>query len=106
MRTMSKMCDAADWFRPELLEIITNELREVPRFHRKQWESAMIFLALRRLGKLRPANTGLSMGGGKELILYALAPHVRQLVVTDLYDMQTDWDCAKTDDPDTFIRKN
>jgi SAM-dependent methyltransferase len=106
MRTMSKLCDAADWFQPDILEIIANELREVPRFHRKQWESAMIFLALRRLGKLQPESTGLSMGGGKELILYALAQHVRQLVVTDLYDTQTDWDCAKTDDPDTFIRHN
>ena len=102
----SKFCDAADWFRPEIHEIITNELREVPRFHRKQWESAMIFLALRQAGKLRPDNVGLSMGGGKELILYALAPHLRQLVVTDLYDTQTDWDCAKTNNPDAFIRHN
>jgi SAM-dependent methyltransferase len=106
MTHLSKLCDAADWFRSDILEIITNELREVPRFHRKQWESAMIFLHLRSLGKLRPDSTGLSMGGGKELILYALAPHLRQLVVTDLYDTQTDWDCAKTDDPDTFIQQN
>jgi SAM-dependent methyltransferase len=106
MTILSKLCDAADWFRPDIKEIITNELREIPRFHRKQWESAMIFLALRQAGKLRPDNVGLSMGGGKELVLYALAPHLRQLVVTDLYDTQTDWDCAKTDDPDTFIRQN
>ncbi|MEK9137023.1 MAG: class I SAM-dependent methyltransferase [Bacteroidota bacterium] len=106
MKTSSKLCDAADWFRPDIQEIITNELREVPRFHRKQWESAMIFLALRQLDKLRSDRIGLSMGGGKELILYAVAPHVRQLVVTDLYDTQTAWDCAKTDDPDAFIKQN
>lgn len=106
MNPMSKLCDAADWFRPEVLDIIDRELREVPRFHRKQWESAMIVHTLQRLGKLRPDATGLSMGGGKELVLYAIAQHVRQLVVTDLYDRQTTWDCAKTDDPDAFIRTN
>ncbi len=106
MNLMSKLCDAADWFQPDIHEIITNELRETPRFHRKQWESAMIFLALRQAGKLRPDSMGLSMGGGKELILYAIAPHLRQLVVTDLYDAQTAWDCAKTNDPDAFIKQN
>ncbi len=106
MTIPSKFCDAADWFRPEVHEIIANELREVPRFHRKQWESAMIFLALRKAGKLRPESLGLSMGGGRELILYAIAPHVRQLIVTDLYDPQTVWDCAKTDDPDAFIKQS
>lgn len=106
MNLTSKLCDAADWFRPDILEIITNELREVPRFHRKQWESAMIFRSLRQSGKLRSDSVGLSMGGGKELILYSLAPHLKQLVVTDLYDTQTAWDCAKTDDPDAFIKQN
>lgn len=102
----NKLCDAADWFDPEIQEIIVNELREQPRFHRKQWESAMIFRALRAHGKLRQDSLGLSMGGGKELIAYAIAPHVHQLVITDLYEMNTGWDCAKTDDPDEFIRRN
>lgn len=106
MNIMSKLCDAADWFQPDILEIISNELREVPRFHRKQWESAMIFLALRQAGKLRQDSLGLSMGGGKELIMYALAQHVKQLVVTDLYATETTWDCAKTEDPDAFVKKN
>ncbi|MFN0157371.1 MAG: class I SAM-dependent methyltransferase [Bacteroidota bacterium] len=106
MTLMSKLCDAADWFRSDIQDIITNELRETPRLHRKQWESAMIFLNLRQAGKLRPDSLGLSMGGGRELIMYAIAPHVQQLVVTDLYDMQTDWDCAKTNDPDALIKLN
>ena len=106
MAPLSKFCDAADWFRNDMQDVIRNELREMPRFHRKQWESAMIFLTLRNLGKLRPDSFGLSMGGGKELIAYALAPHTKHLVITDLYEVNTSWDCAKTSNPDEFIRQN
>ncbi|MER3525354.1 MAG: hypothetical protein C4326_15255 [Ignavibacteria bacterium] len=106
MNTYSKLCDAADWFRPEIERIIVKELEETPRFHRKQWEFAMIFHVLRSLGKLGEDNVGLSMGGGKERVAYALARHVRQLVVTDLYESETSWDCARTDNPDAFIRRN
>ncbi|MBX2990897.1 MAG: class I SAM-dependent methyltransferase [Bacteroidetes bacterium] len=106
MNTYNKLCDAADWFRPGINEIIRKELREVPRFHRKQWEFAMIVQALRDCGKLEPETYGLSMGGGKELVAYAIARHVRQLVITDLYEMNTSWDCAKTESPDGFIREN
>jgi SAM-dependent methyltransferase len=106
MTVTGKLCDAADWFTPELQRIITNELEETPRFHRKQWESAMIFQALEERGLLAGDRQGLSMGGGRELILYAIARYVHQLTVTDLYDPQTVWDCAKTDDPDAYIRLN
>jgi SAM-dependent methyltransferase len=106
MNSLNKLCDAADWFRPGISDIITNELREVPRFHRKQWEFAMIFQTLRHLGKLTPEKLGLSMGGGKELVAYAIAQHVRQLIITDLYEMNTSWDCAKTESPDEFIRQH
>lgn len=106
MTVTSKLCDAADWFRPDVQEIITNELHETPRFHRKQWEFALIFLALREAGKLAPGKLGLSMGGGRELIAYALAPHVQHLTITDLYETNTSWTCARTDDPDAFIKNN
>ena len=106
MNLLIKLCDAADWFRPEVLEVIKNELREFPRFHRKQWEFAMIFLALRQCGLVRSDKVGLSMGGGKERLLYALAQHIKQLVVTDLYAARTNWDCAKTDDPEKFLRSD
>lgn len=106
MNVNSKFCDAADWFRPEIERIIREELQEVSRFHRKQWEFAMIYHVLERAGKLHDAAIGLSMGGGRELVAYALARHVRQLVITDLYDSTTPWDCARTDDPDEFIRRN
>jgi hypothetical protein len=85
MLHLSKLCDAADWFDSEFQQIIKLELREFPRFHRKQWEFAIIFLALRRLGFLHEESIGLSMGGGNERVLYSIARYVKKLFVTDLY---------------------
>ena len=105
MRSLSKVCDGADWFDPELKAVIDGDLRELARFHRKQWEFAMILLALRRRGALRPDAVGLSMGAGKERLLYAVA-HTRPAVVaTDLYDLQTEWETAHTGDPDRYIKE-
>jgi hypothetical protein len=46
MQNLSKVCDVADWFDPEVQNVIQKELREPMRLHRKQWEFAMIFLTL------------------------------------------------------------
>jgi SAM-dependent methyltransferase len=104
MRSLSKVCDVADWFDPELAGVIESELQEFPRFHRMQWEFAVLFLALRRHGLLGEERTGLSMGAGRERLLYSVARRVRKLVVADLYDPQTTWESARTDDPEAFIR--
>lgn len=106
MKNISKVCDAADWFDPEVQNIIINELREPSRFHRKQWEFAMIFLALQKLHLLNDSATGLSLGGGNERVLYSIANHIKKLFVTDLYDDKTIWDCARTNNPDDFISKS
>jgi len=103
MNNFSKICDAADWFDPEIKEVIENELQESARLHRKQWEFAMIFLTLQKLGLLKPDKTGLSLGGGNERVLYSIAKHINKLIVTDLYDDKTSWDCARTTDPTEFI---
>lgn len=102
----SKVCDAADWFDPALLRIIREELEEVPRFHRKQWEFALILRALESERMLDGTRTGLSMGGGRERVLYAVARRVRRLVVTDLYAPEGSWEEARAEDPDLFIREN
>jgi SAM-dependent methyltransferase len=101
-----KVCDIADWFKYDLTPVIVNDLHELPRFHRKQWEFAMKFSTLRDLGVLRPDAVGISFGAGKESLAYALAPHVQRLWVTDLYNEDTDWVDARTDDLDAFIRAN
>lgn len=104
MDNTSKICDAADWFDPEIKLIIENELKEPARFHRKQWEFAMIFLTLQKFGLLKNQKVGLSLGGGNERVLYSIANHIKKLFVTDLYEDKTSWDCARTNDPDEFIK--
>jgi SAM-dependent methyltransferase len=106
MKILSKICDAADWFDPELLNVIINELEETPRLHRKQWEFGMIFLTLQKLGMITPEKTGLSMGGGNERVLYSIARKIKKLIVTDLYEMETSWDTARTSNADEFVRTN
>jgi SAM-dependent methyltransferase len=104
MHNFSKICDAADWFDPEIKEVIENELQESARLHRKQWEFAMIFLTLQKLDLLKSDKIGLSLGGGNERVLYSIAKHIKKLYVTDLYDDNTSWDCARTSDPNEFIK--
>ena len=104
MRVTQKVCDAADWFDPDMLDVIANDLREPAVFHRKQWEFAIIFLALRQQGFLAPDKVGLSMGSGRERLLYAIAPHVKRLVATDLYEPAATWTTVRTEDPDQFIK--
>ena len=105
-RQLSKVCDAADFFTPEYIDVANNELHEAPYLHRKQWEFAMIFLALKKRGMLDPARTGLSMGSGNERVLYAVSQYVRHLTVTDLYNAETLWECARASNPDEYIRKS
>ncbi|HET8645627.1 MAG TPA: methyltransferase domain-containing protein, partial [Vicinamibacteria bacterium] len=102
---LTKVCDAADWFDADVLRVVREELREPPRFHRKQWEFALVYHALERLGLLGASCEGLVLGGGRERLLYAVAPRVRRLLVTDLYAPDTPWKEARTDDPERYVRE-
>ena len=64
-----KVCDVGDWFDPEFSDIVSQELREIPRFHRKQWEFAAKYQLLRRAGVVRRDACGISFGAGRELLL-------------------------------------
>lgn len=101
-----KLCDAADWFDPGFLHVVRDELREAPRFHRKQWEFVQILRALRDSGMLAPGRRGLTMGAGRERVLYAVAREVTHLTVTDLYQEQTTWACAETGDPEVYVKSD
>ena len=103
MNYLSKICDAADWFDEEFYRVVKDELREDVRFHRKQWEFAMIFLTLKKYDLLNDNKIGLSMGGGNERVLYSIAKYAKKLYVTDLYDESTSWDCARTENPQEFV---
>jgi ubiquinone/menaquinone biosynthesis C-methylase UbiE len=104
-RPDSKVCDAADFFSEQFIHTVRQELCEAPRLHRKQWEFAMIYLALKRRGMLDGSKVGLSMGSGRELLLYAIARRAGHVTATDLYSNASLWECAKASDPDDYIRK-
>jgi SAM-dependent methyltransferase len=99
-----KVCDVADWFRPEFAATVIDDLHETPRLHRKQWEFAAIFDELRRAGAVRYDARGISLGAGRELLLYALANRVEHIWATDLYSETTDWPDARTHDLEHFVR--
>ena len=105
MKPLSKLCDAADWFDPGFDRVIRTELAEEPRLHRKQWEFAQIFRALGALGFLDGKSRGLSMGGGDERLLYAVARRAGHLTVTDMYEADSAWTGARTDDPDRTLKE-
>jgi SAM-dependent methyltransferase len=104
MMPLNKLCDAVDWLDPEFDRIVRTELIEEPRLHRKQWEFAHIFRALQALGRLNGLSRGLSMGAGQERLLYSVARHAGHLTVTDLYESESAWNGARTDDPDRSIK--
>lgn len=103
MTALSKLCDAGDWFDPAFDRIIREELEERPRLHRKQWEFAQIFRSLASCGLITGSARGLSMGGGGERLLYAVARRVAHLTVTDLYAGDSVWAGARTDDPERWL---
>ena len=101
---MNKLCDGADWFRPDMDRIIREEFRDVPRLHRKQWEFAAIFRELEQLGLLNGETSGVSFGSGTEHMLYSIAHRVKHIWATDLYSATAAWDIVRTDDPLEFVR--
>jgi SAM-dependent methyltransferase len=103
---LNKICDAADWSIPELRRIIRDELAEVPRFHRKQWEFAVIYRELDQRGLLNGSSEGISFGSATEVMLYALARRVKHLWATDLYGTDAVWDIARTDDATQLVKRS
>jgi SAM-dependent methyltransferase len=61
-----------------------NEIRDVPRYHRKQWEYVYLLQALDAAGMLAPGKRGLGFGVGREPTVSVLAQRGCDLLVTDL----------------------
>lgn len=53
--------------------------------HRKEWESAMAYLALRDFGVLHPSSEVLSVAGGSEDVAFHLTNETRRVFLTDIY---------------------
>ena len=105
MKNLQKICDIYDFFDPELLEIITQELRRPPSLLRRLWEFGAIFAALRRAGKLDGDSIGLGLGVGTEQLIFAIAPHVKRAIITDLYERDSRWVSVRTDNPTDLLKE-
>jgi SAM-dependent methyltransferase len=99
-----KVCDIYDFFDPDLEAIMRGPLEATPFGSRRLWEFAMNFRALRDRGALRPDATGLALGAGTERLIYAVAPRVGRLIVTDLYEPGSRWTGVRTDNPIDLLR--
>jgi SAM-dependent methyltransferase len=60
------------------------EIREIPRYHRKQWEFCYILQALATAGRLGPGQRGLGFGVGAEPLTAVFAARGCEVVATDL----------------------
>ena len=87
---LNKIPNVADIYNPEWGEILRSIKTiwgmDENSFHRKIWEFTHILFALKHLGYLHPDNTGLTIGAGREQILYYLAYKIKKIVGIDLYE--------------------
>ncbi|SPB16482.1 hypothetical protein NOV72_03682 [Caballeronia novacaledonica] len=100
---LQKVCDINDWSDPRIDHIIRNELRSTPDYKRKQWEFAMIYLALEAKGKIHGRSRGIAFGAGRERLVFALANRVEHLLATDLYTADSTWVGARTNSPKDWL---
>ncbi len=80
------------------------QIKEKPRFHRKQWEFFYIAQALAERGLLTERKRGLGFGVGKEPLVSLFAREGVQVVATDLFpDAAADLGWAETNQHATSL---
>ena len=87
-RQYVKLCDIRDFDDPEVrarIDDISPGVEPPAHLHRKHWEFAMLTLFLEDSGLLREDARVLSVGAGRETVLFWLANRVARVVATDIY---------------------
>lgn len=87
---VSQLCTQSQFSEPSYA-YWCREIREIPRYHRKQWEFTYISQALAMHGMLAPARRGIGFGVGREPLAALFAARGCQITATDL-----ETDAAKT----------
>ena len=80
---VSQACTQAQFDEPSY-EYWCQAIREVPRYHRKQWEFCFILQALAVNDMLRPGARGLGFGVGREPLPALMASRGISVLATDL----------------------
>jgi len=87
-RHYAKTCDGRDFDEPLFRERAAHLRPDLDlswQLDRKTWELTMLSLFLEEAGLLDGASRILSVGAGREAILFWLAPRVGRMVATDVY---------------------
>lgn len=107
-RHYAKVCDVEDFADPAFLERCRELRPDLDldwQFDRKTWESAMATFLLEDAGLLDGADI-LSVGAGREAVLFWLAQRARRLVAVDIYGegefAASDAPAAMLSDPQRF----
>lgn len=80
----SQLCRASDW-RRDWFARWCGELREPPRFHRKQWEFVYILQCLWERGCFAPGKKGLVFAVGTEPCPSLMANYGCEILATDIF---------------------
>jgi 2-polyprenyl-3-methyl-5-hydroxy-6-metoxy-1,4-benzoquinol methylase len=79
----SQLCTASQ-FREFTYYRLAAEIRQLPVFHRKQWEYIYILRALEQFGMLQQGRRGLGFGCGKEPLAAVMAGRGVKVTCTDI----------------------
>lgn len=82
-RPLSQACTRSQMAEPTYA-YWCEQIHEVPRVHRKQWEFCYIAQVLATAGKLAPGQRGLGFGVGEEPLASLFAARGAHVVATDL----------------------
>jgi SAM-dependent methyltransferase len=100
----SKVCDAEDFFSPELLRAL-EAIEHVPSLHRKAWEYAMVVRNMGATGALHEGADVLGLACALEPVIYHAARHARSVLATDRYDdatLHSGWAAGKVKVDEVF----
>lgn len=84
-------CSASDLTHPRYFELC-RLLHETPRWHRKQWEWVFVLHHLLKSGVVKPGNSGVGFGVGREMLPAVFASFGASVIATDAPDDVMGWE--------------
>src|SRR5262245_42094290 len=98
---LCELANPAKWDNEEWLDLLRSLGLSDDKLamHRKPYEFTQLLYGCQRLGLLRDDASFVSIGAGREHVLYWLANHVRRVVATDLYEGVWQGERAREGDP-------
>ncbi|PWR71983.1 class I SAM-dependent methyltransferase [Methanospirillum lacunae] len=90
--SLNRICDISEWRMSGEIADIFQSIHEGTYIHRKSWEYARCIYGLKKLGAIKQSSKAISIGAGKEKLLYYFTNHIDKIIATDLYSEWTSED--------------